>query len=232
VLRRTAVAALLLATPAAALAADGMPRPEGWIGTTTQWVQALGVGFAVINLILLALAWRAVRRGELPAATKQALAVSVVVLPIAVVFFGYQYGLEASRAVDACGSCHVMQGHVQDLRNVKSDTLAAVHFKNRYIQEDHCYVCHSDYGMAGTVKAKLAGLGHVWHYTTGNYEQPLKIARPYPNTRCLYCHGASQKFLDQPAHPKDALYDLLTGGMSCLDCHGPAHPRAAQKSDR
>ncbi len=28
--------------------------------------------------------------------------------------------------------------------------LAAVHFKNRYIQRSHCYVCHTDYGLFGT----------------------------------------------------------------------------------
>ena len=75
-----------------------------------------------------------------------------------------------------------MNPYVQDLRNVQGESLAAVHYKNRYIQEDHCYTCHSDYGMAGTVMAKFAGLGHVWRYTTGTYTLPLKIASPYSNT--------------------------------------------------
>jgi nitrate/TMAO reductase-like tetraheme cytochrome c subunit len=108
---------------------------------------------------------------------------------------------------------------------VKSDTLAATHFKNRYIQDNHCYACHSDYGMAGTIRAKLEGLGHVWHYTVGSYTLPLKIAKPYSNTRCLSCHAESQKFINSAGHPKENMRDLLTGGVSCQDCHGPPHPR-------
>ncbi len=80
--------------------------------------------------------------------------------------------------VNACGDCHAMEGHVADLRNPASDSLAAKHYKNRYIQTDQCYTCHSDYGMFGTVNAKLEGLGHVYHNTTGNYPKPIKIKKP------------------------------------------------------
>ena len=92
--------------------------------------------------------------------------------------------------VHACGDCHAMESHVADLRNPASESLAAVHYKNRYIQTDQCYTCHSDYGMFGTVSAKLEGLGHVYHNTTGNYPKPIKIKNPYSNLRCLSCHGA------------------------------------------
>ena len=75
-----------------------------------------------------------------------------------------------------------MTPFVRDLQDVKSDTLAATHFKNRYIRENQCYSCHSDYGLGGTITAKLAGLGHVYRYTTGRYTLPIKIAAPYPNS--------------------------------------------------
>ena len=61
-----------------------------------------------------------------------------------------------------------MTAFVTDLENVESDTLAAKHFKNRYIQERQCYTCHSDYGFAGTLRAKLDGLGHVWREHDGH----------------------------------------------------------------
>jgi hypothetical protein len=80
--------------------------------------------------------------------------------------------------------------------------------------------------MAGSVKAKLDGLGHVWRYSFGTYSLPLKIAKAYPNTRCLYCHANSQKFLNSAGHPKETIPELLSGGVSCLDCHAPAHPAA------
>jgi cytochrome c nitrite reductase small subunit len=229
------VAALAVVAPAVGAASqheDVPPRPAGWLGTTADWAQGLGIAFVLVNLLLLALAWRGLRRGELGAAGKQMLFVCIVVLPLAVIFLGNYYGLEASRSVAACNACHVMNPYVQDLRNLQGESLAAVHYKNRYIQEDHCYTCRSDYGMTGTVKAKFDGLGHVWRYTTGTYTLPLKIASPYSNTRCLYCHAGSQKFLNSAGHPKEAVSELLAGNVSCLDCHAPAHAATKAASRR
>jgi len=35
--------------------------PRLWIGTTDEWLQGLGIAFAVLDLILLAIAWRSLR---------------------------------------------------------------------------------------------------------------------------------------------------------------------------
>ena len=225
---RSFAALFLLLAPTKLLAfatAEEAVRPHGWIGTTEDWARGLGIAFVVVNLLLLVAAWRSLhRRGETPV-SKELLFVAIAVLPVAVVFFGYSYGLEESKSVEACGSCHVMTPYVADLRDPKSETLAAAHFKNRYIQENHCYTCHTDYGMFGTVKAKWEGLGHVARYTTGKYEVPLKIARPYSNLRCLNCHAGSLKFVNPEAHPKEDIAKFVTGEVSCLECHEPAHPR-------
>jgi cytochrome c nitrite reductase small subunit len=205
-------------------APEGVPRPHGWIGTTENWAQGLGIAFAVLDLILLLSLARSIRRSGLTTASKELMFLAVAVLPLALVFFAYSYGMQASERVEACGSCHVMGPWVKDLRDPNSKTLAAMHFKNRYIQENHCYTCHTDYGMFGTVKAKWEGLGHIARYSTGAYEHPIKIAHPYPNWRCLNCHGTSQKFLDPEKHPKEDLADMISGKTSCLECHGPAHP--------
>jgi hypothetical protein len=149
-----------------------------------------------------------------------------------VAFLSFAHGLESTATVASCGSCHTMTPFVQDLRNPQSATLAAKHFKNRYIQENHCYTCHSDYGLTGTLTAKLSGVGHVWRYTTGSYTAPIKIARPYPNLRCLECHGESQKFLDSPGHPKEVIPTMMDGTLPCLTCHGPAHPEQKQAALR
>ena len=52
------------------------------------------------------------------------------------VFFSFSHGLAASKSVNACGACHVMSPWVNDLRDPKSESLAATHFKNRYIQTE------------------------------------------------------------------------------------------------
>ncbi len=210
--------------PLAALASEGtVPPPHGWVGTTTQWLQGLGIALGLLSLVLLAIAWRNLGRFGLTPTVRGWLLVAVGLVPLMVAFLSFSHGLESSATVASCGSCHVMAGHVRDLQDPESVTLAATHFKNQYIQEKHCYACHSDYGLTGTLSAKLAGLGHVWRYTTGSYTTPITIAHPYPNTRCLECHGASQKFRNSPGHPKEEMPNLTAGTTSCLICHGPAH---------
>ena len=58
---------------------------------------------------------------------------------------------------------------------------------------------------------------------TGAYALPIKIAAPYPNLRCLGCHGESQRFLKSEAHGGEVRAQLVSGAASCLDCHAPAH---------
>jgi cytochrome c nitrite reductase small subunit len=215
-----------------AFAEPVLARPHGWIGTMDDWARGLGMAFVVLALVLLALSWARLRRAGLTPGLKELLVLPLVVLPAAIVFFGYAHGIERSMTVESCGSCHVMEAHLADLRNPASESLAATHYKNRYIQHDQCYTCHTDYGMFGTVHAKLEGLGHVIRNTTGRYPLPLKVAHPFSNGRCLACHAESQKFLKSEGHPKEDMPQLFSGATSCLDCHGPAHTPAAQAASR
>lgn len=206
-----------------------MPLPHGWIGTTSQWIQGFGIALALLNVILLLVVWFRLRATGAASSMWGWLLVAVGLVPIMVGFMAFAHGLESSATVSACGSCHVMTPFVNDLRDVKSETLAATHFKNRFIRENQCYTCHSDYGLGGTISAKLAGLGHVWRYTTGRYEVPIKIARPFSNLRCLSCHGESQRFLNAPGK-KEMMPELISGQTPCLSCHGPAHPEQKKEA--
>ena len=208
-----------------------VPLPHGWIGTTSQWIEGFGVGLVVLDLILLVLVWYWLRGQDAMPRMWGWVLVAVGLVPLLVGFMTFAHGLESSATVSACGSCHVMAPFVRDLQDPKSETLAATHYKNRFILKNQCYECHSDYGLAGTITAKLAGVGHVWRYTTGSYTLPIKIAKPFPNSGCLECHGESQRFLNSPSK-KEILPDLMSGKMSCLDCHGPAHPEQKKEAHR
>jgi nitrate/TMAO reductase-like tetraheme cytochrome c subunit len=220
----------IVSGPSVAVAQDAIPPPAGWIGTTEQWTQGLGIALALLNLLILVIAWRRVKRLGTTDGVEGTLFFGLAVLPLVVIFFGYTKGIAGMEAVSACGGCHVMTPYVQDLQDPNSEALAAVHFKNRYIRRDHCYTCHSDYGMLGTISAKGDGVRHVLQYLSGSYTPPLKIHRPYVNVRCLTCHGESQKFLKSAGHPADARPQLFSGDVSCLDCHAPAHtPKEAKR---
>jgi nitrate/TMAO reductase-like tetraheme cytochrome c subunit len=222
--------ALLWATEASAAGlGPAVAQPEGWIGTTAQWAQGLGFALALLTLVLLIIGWRGLRRGGNVLAVGSVLFVALALMPVLITFVGYLHGFQAMETVESCGGCHAMTPFVDDLKDPKSEALAAVHYKNRYIQENHCYTCHTDYGMFGTASAKMAGVGHIYYYVTGRYTVPIKIASPYPNARCLGCHGESQKFLTSAGHPKEDQPKLVAGAMSCLDCHGPPHtPKEAK----
>jgi len=226
---RWALGALLLSPGAALGATNAVPRPEGWIGTAEEWSQGLGIALAVLTLVMLAVAWWRLREGARPRELFGTLFFGLAVLPLIVIYFGYTKGFSGMETVQACGGCHVMTGHVNDLENPMSESLAAVHFKNRYIRENQCYTCHSDYGVFGTLSAKADGMGHVLHYVTGTYTLPLKIRHPYPNVRCFECHAGSQKFLKSPGHPAEIQPQLASNEVSCLTCHAPAHTPAGAK---
>lgn len=102
-----------LATAAsAAVAEEGIPRPAGWIGTTDQWTQGLGIGLALLNLVVLYVAWRRLRRSGTTDGVAGTLSFGLAVLPLVVIFFGYTRGMAGMETVSACGGCHVMTPYV------------------------------------------------------------------------------------------------------------------------
>lgn len=150
------------------------------------------------------------------------LALGVGILPIMSTGVGTVLVFERAEKVEFCESCHLtMEPFVADMKNPKSESLAALHFKNKYIPDNQCYVCHTSYGIFGTVQAKESGMHDVYKYYTRTFKLPVKLREPYPNTDCLKCHAESAKWLDQHGDVKDALF---SGQTSCLDCHGEMNP--------
>ncbi len=149
--------------------------------------------------------------------------VGLLVLPMVSLALGNVVGLEQAKKVEFCGSCHLtMSGFVNDMRDAQSTSLAAMHFRNRWIPDAQCYTCHASYGMFGDVQAKMAGLSDVYKYYTRTYKIPVRMHKPYQNSECLKCHENTPKFVDSESHV-DLLPAIRAGEFSCVDCHGPAH---------
>ena len=175
---------------------------------------------AAVGLIGFVLLFR--RRYIAAAASQWMLFIGICVLPLPVMLLGSAVGLEQAKDVSFCQQCHVMRQFVDDMADPESDRLAAVHFKNRYIQRSHCYVCHTDYGLFGTMEAKIAGVGHIWKESTGSFTLPVQIARPYQFMICLDCHAQSVKFDRVPEH-KDLVAKVAGREADCTSCHGLSH---------
>jgi nitrate/TMAO reductase-like tetraheme cytochrome c subunit len=146
----------------------------------------------------------------------------VGILPVVTGMVGTVLVFERAEHVDFCMSCHLtMKPYVDDLKNSQSTSLAALHYKNRYIPTDQCYQCHTSYGMHGTVEAKMAGMIDTFKYYTRTYKLPIKMRAPYKNDDCLKCHAASEKWLGIHGDFKEVVFN---GDMKCMECHGMEHP--------
>lgn len=154
---------------------------------------------------------------------------TVVVVPAATMAVANYHTFVGVHEVAACAQCHVMRPMVHDLRDPASDNLAARHFKNGWIPTGQCYSCHSDYGFAGDMEAKMTGFRHLARYTTGRYTEPLSARTHFNNQQCLKCHEGKPPFENVHAH-HDVIVRLRSSNMSCLNCHGKAHPTRADRT--
>lgn len=150
------------------------------------------------------------------------LLVGAVVLPLSISGVGTILVFERAERVEFCNSCHLtMKSFVDDMKNPNSNSLASLHYKNRYIPDDQCYGCHTSYGLFGTIEAKKEGLNDVYKYFTRTFRLPIRLRHPYPNTDCLKCHAGSAKWLGSHEDFKDALF---SGEATCMQCHADSNP--------
>ncbi|MDH3605300.1 MAG: NapC/NirT family cytochrome c [Candidatus Tectomicrobia bacterium] len=220
------------------LATLSFEHPFEGRGSFVDWAEWTTAVMALLMLMIAVITFFFGRQRWLPSQVNFLRFVGLCALPIFVLVVGTFANFEGSKRVAFCQSCHTaMDLYVDDMRDVKSETLAARHYQNRYIQENQCYKCHADYGVHGAVGAKTRGLQHLYYWVTNSAtargEAQIKLYDYFSNEFCLHCHAGSQKFLKIDDHI-DFKDDMLqsdpdTGEpvMSCMDCHGPAHKSLA-----
>jgi hypothetical protein len=160
---------------------------------------------------------------------KLAALAGLVVVPAAAVGVANYHVFEGTREVQGCTSCHVMRPMTNDMKDPESISLAARHYRNRWIADQQCYHCHTDYGLNGTLHAKMEGYRHLLRYVTHTYPEPIKLRGEYLNENCLSCHRGTPKFEGVSSH-RSARERLEESKMNCLNCHGPAHPSRAWRT--
>ena len=197
-------------------------RPAFMVNPADQYGSRLLIGLAIAGILLVV--YSLIRyRGQIEGALSWGFLITgVVALPLTSIMLGMILVFERAEGVEFCGSCHLaMQTYVRDIENPRSESLAALHFKNRYIPRNQCYTCHTSFGLFGTAQAKVAGMVDVVKYYTGRFHFPLKMREPYPNDECLKCHYDSIRWGTSHEGVKN---DLVAGESRCLDCHGKNHP--------
>jgi cytochrome c nitrite reductase small subunit len=154
---------------------------------------------------------------------------AIVLLPLAAIMLANYHTFEGTHEVQACARCHVMVPMVTDMRDPESGTLAARHARNRWIPENQCFGCHSDYGLAGNLEAKMTGYRHLARYTTRTYQEPIVHRGHFNNENCLKCHREAPAFQRVKSH-NTVMSLLTTSAMSCTNCHGRMHPTRAART--
>ena len=219
----------LVLLPAVVLgqAADGLyQQPKDYL---LEWIKVLALVMALSAIALIG--WTLVaHRGRLAGfRARLLLFIGICCIPFPAVLMSAAVGLEQSKAVGFCNSCHLMSAFVADMKDSHSRSLSAVHFRNRYIQEEHCYNCHTDYGLFGTLEAKIGGMSHVWREFAGAGGGRVRLKTNYRFTICLNCHGQSSKFIQQKEHA-GVVNKVVSGTSVCTECHNQSH--AGQPQER
>ena len=203
-------------------AADGATPLFSWppAHRGLDWLQILPIIVAIPAAAVLLVGL--VRGRLMPAAA----AAGIIFLPVATYGLGALLLMEDSKTVRFCGSCHVMTPIVASL-NADGDSLAAVHYRRGLVShEEACFVCHSGYGIWGTVDAKMAGIRHMVRTATSDYKFPIEHRGPFDIDSCLNCHARSATFRAVGAHQDpDTQQALFKREMSCTGiCHSAGHP--------
>jgi hypothetical protein len=225
--RRLVGESLVLAVVALARngwAADGATPLFSWppAHRGLDWLQILPIVVAIPAAAILLVGL--VRGRLMPAA-----AAGILFLPVAAYGLGALLLMEDSKTVRFCGSCHVMTPIVASL-SAEGDSLAAVHYRRGLVShEEACFVCHSGYGIWGTVDAKMAGIRHMLRTAAHDYKFPIEHRGPFDIDSCLSCHARSATFRGVGAHQDpDTQQALFKREMSCTGiCHSAGHPEEA-----
>ena len=151
------------------------------------------------------------------------LSLAMVVIPIALIATTISVSFERAKSVQFCGSCHVMSPYVNDLRDSASENLAAKHFQHRFINQNQCYTCHTNYDFLGPVDSKWRGLKHMAAYYGGS-KKPVALYKPFPNANCLSCHQETKKYKESSTHGP-IFEQIANDEINCASCHGPVHPQ-------
>ena len=204
------------------MAHDGMFSGE--MENVVTWLTMAGVVFALAAAVLIVRVLAQPRAWKILPVAKWTLFVGLFLLPSVAMLSGNVVGFH--RTKQSCAQCHTMDPWVADMKDPKSATLAAKHFQRRWINEDQCYTCHTGYGLAGNVQAKIGGLSHVTHYYITGVPAEIKIKRPFPSATCLHCHAETEKYKKIDQHADAEMKPKIESGeLSCFECHAAPHPR-------
>ncbi|MEM1408058.1 MAG: hypothetical protein AAGG59_14855 [Bacteroidota bacterium] len=192
-------------------------------------IEVVGIVLVAVEIVLLISILR--NKGPIQSKLRIFAFLGILVTPAVIMFTANYHVFETSKTVQACTNCHVMKPMGTDMLDVQSQTLAARHITNGWIKENQCYGCHKDYGLNGTLKAKIDGYRHLMRYVTETYKEPIVYRGEFDSKNCMSCHEGTPAFETLKVHmPVKINLAGESPSLSCMNCHGKAHPTRAQRT--
>ncbi len=197
--------------------------PEDKGISAAELLRQVGIAATIVALVGLIVVEFFMKKKIARGPYKWLLFIGLFMLPVVTMLSSTTTLLDETTTVESCASCHIMEPFVDDMMNRESPTLAARHYKNKWIAKNQCYQCHTSYGIHGTAESKRDGFRHWLLYVTETWPEPITFKGSYPNANCLTCHVTTDKFQQVNSH--QALEEKLKANkVSCATCHGPVHP--------
>ena len=191
--------------------------------TMAELLRNLGIVAGVLAIIILLVVEFYYKVRIARSTYRWLMLLGLFILPLLVGVSAMGTLLEETKTVESCASCHVMEPFVFEMQAPEGGSLASRHYENNWIEDNQCYHCHTTYGIQGDLAAKRDGFRHWLLFVTETWPEPIEFAGSYPNQNCTKCHGGTPKYNNVPSHNALA-EDLATNEVSCVSCHGPAHP--------
>ena len=193
--------------------------------TGMELVSFVALALGAVTIILIGYKIIFIRKDPVDVTTRWIFLIAFAILSPLIYFISFGIGIEKSKPVEFCNSCHVMKAHVDDMEDPDSEYIASLHYQYRWISDKQCYSCHSDYGLFGAVGAKYDGIKHILHYYVLGYKDELHISGTYNTDRCLFCHAPVLSYQDIEEHEEYA-EEIESSEQSCfgVDCHVSPHP--------
>ena len=111
--------------------------------SAVEFMRGLGLAAAVVAIVALVLIEFVYRNRFRRATYHWLLFLGLLVLPGIVLMSMTTMVSEETKKVDACATCHAMAPFIKDIRDPFSATLAARHYKNKWVPDHQCYMCHT-----------------------------------------------------------------------------------------
>jgi hypothetical protein len=95
-------------------------------------ISYVALGLCILTIVLVLYKIIFLRKDHLiGVTTRWIFLITFIILSPLTYFISFGIGIEKAKPVEFCNSCHIMNSHVDDMKDPTSESIAALHYKYR-----------------------------------------------------------------------------------------------------